>query len=554
MILRMSKAGLVSGLVSLLLMAAGLLLSPVRASAQLPVTDDSYTQQGAPNVNNGNAGTLDVLGSATASRTSYIRFNLSPIAPGLTGTNVSIATLNLFVNTATKAGTFDVYLVSGSWSEDTITFNTAPTLGAQIASGVTVSTSMAKDYVLVNITSALQAWLNGTTNYGLALVPSAGSTISVSFNSKESTTASHDPLIDVELVSAGPQGPQGIPGAQGAQGPIGFTGPQGPAGPQGNVGSVGPAGPVGPQGPAGPAGAQGPSSPNPLQVALLHWYPANLTTQFSMGASPFGIAFDGSSIWVSLGDASVTKLRASDGAILGNFPAGPGTGGGVISFDGANLWIIRTTANVVTKLSASDGTNLGTFPTGNGPDGIAFDGANIWIANHNDNTVTKLRTSDGTNLGTFPVGNQPIGVTFDGANIWVMNSYSSNVTKLRASDGTNLGTFAVGGLPVYAAFDGTNLWISLDGNTTVSGSLTELRVSDGMILGTFADQEPQGVAFDGVNIWVANFFDSSVTKFRASDGTNLGTFPTGGTHASQVAFDGANVWVTNPDSSTVSKF
>jgi len=547
----MSKGGLVSGLVSLLFMTAGLLLSPVRASAQLPVTDDSYTQQGAPNVNNGNAGTLDVVGSATTSRTSYIRFNLSPLAPGLTGTNVSIATLNLFVNSTTKAGTFDVYLVSGSWSENTITFNTAPALGAQIASGVAVSTSMAKDYVLVNITTALQAWLNGTTNYGLALVPSAGSTISVTFNSKESITESHDPLIDVELVSAGPQGPPGVPGMQGPQGPIGLTGPQGSQGPQGVPGSQGPTGATGPQGPQGPAG---PSSPNPLQVAILHWYPANLTAQFTMGAAPFGIAFDGSSIWISLGDGTVTKLRASDGATLGNFPAGPAPGGGVMCFDGANLWIIRTTANVVTKLRASDGTNLGNFPTGNGPDGIAFDGANIWVTNNYDNTVTKLRASDGTNLGTFAVGNQPIGVTFDGANIWVMNSYSNNVTKLRASDGTNLGTFAVGGLPVYAAFDGTNLWITLDGNTAVSGSLTELRVSDGMILGTFPDQEPQGVAFDGVNIWVANFFDSSVTKFRASDGTNLGTFPTGGTHAAQVAFDGANVWVTNPDSSTVSKF
>src|SRR6202040_4180786 len=32
---------------------------------------------------------------------------------------------------------------------------------------------------------------------------------------------------------------------------------------------------------------------NPLQVALLAWYPANQTTTFATGHAPFGVAFDG---------------------------------------------------------------------------------------------------------------------------------------------------------------------------------------------------------------------------------------------------------------------
>lgn len=339
------------GPATLILIAAGLCLLPVRASAQLPPTDDSFTQQGAPNANNGRAGTLDVLDSATAARAAYIRFDLSPLPPGLTGTNVSIATLDLFINTAAKAGTFDVYLVSSTWSEDTITFSTAPTLGAQVASGVAVSTSMAKDYVLVNITPAVQAWLNGTTNYGLALVPSAASTISVTFDSKESTTASHDSFIDVELVSAGPQGPAGPPGAPGPQG---SAGPQGTPGADGPAGAPGPQGPTGATGPAGPAGPQGPPSPNALQVAILHWYPANITTQIPVGNGPYGIAYDGS-----------------------------------------DMWVVSQTDNSVTKLRASDGANLGTFPVGHAPISVAFDGANVWVTNRNDNNVTKLRERRG---------------------------------------------------------------------------------------------------------------------------------------------------------------
>src|ERR1700680_3023816 len=55
---------------------------------------------------------------------------------------------------------------------------------------------------------------------------------------------------------------------------------------------------------------------------------------------------------------------------------------------------------------------------------------------------------------------------------------------------------------------------------------------------------PEGVAFDGANIWVANNGSNTVTKLRASDGANLGTFAVGG-GPEGVAFDGANIWVTN---------
>ena len=63
---------------------------------------------------------------------------------------------------------------------------------------------------------------------------------------------------------------------------------------------------------------------------------------------------------------------------------------------------------------------------------------------------------------------------------------------------------------------------------------------------------PQGVAFDGANIWVTNSYNNSVTKLRAADGAILGTFNVG-TGPTGVAFDGANIWVTNQDSNTVSK-
>jgi YVTN family beta-propeller protein len=286
---------------------------------------------------------------------------------------------------------------------------------------------------------------------------------------------------------------------------VGDTGPQGPLGP------VGPAGSPGPQGPPGPQGVPAPGSAglaiNRLQVALLKWAPYS-GLSFQVEGRPFAVAFDGANIWVTNAGANfVTKLRASDGANLGNFGAGSASLG--LAFDGANIWVANQGSNTVTKLRASDGANLGNFSLGNAPFGVAFDGANIWVANQGSNTVTKLRASDGANLGNFSVGRQPFGLAFDGANIWVANQGSNTVTKLRASNGANLGNFSVGGQPFGLAFDGANIWVANQGSDTV----TKLRASDGANLGNFSvGSRPTGVAFDGANIWVAIQGSSTVSK------------------------------------------
>jgi hypothetical protein len=58
------------------------------------------------------------------------------------------------------------------------------------------------------------------------------------------------------------------------------------------------------------------------------------------------------------------------------------------AFDGANIWVGTSTG--VSKLRASDGANLGNFGIGNGADGVAFDGANVWVTSELGATVTKL--------------------------------------------------------------------------------------------------------------------------------------------------------------------
>jgi DNA-binding beta-propeller fold protein YncE len=42
------------------------------------------------------------------------------------------------------------------------------------------------------------------------------------------------------------------------------------------------------------------------------------------------------------------------------------------------------------------------------------------------------------------------------------------MTKLRPSDGKDLGTFAVGSIPFGVAFDGANVWVANYNSNTVS--------------------------------------------------------------------------------------
>src|SRR5664280_1893628 len=120
--------------------------------------------------------------------------------------------------------------------------------------------------------------------------------------------------------------------------------------------------------------AASPETPNPLQVAILRWYPANTAgLQFAVGTSPIGVAFDG-----------------------------------------ANIWVANSGSSTVTKLQANTGAVVGTFQVGAGPVGVAFDGANIWVANFDDSTVTKLRASTGAVLGTFRAGRILLGSSLTG--------------------------------------------------------------------------------------------------------------------------------------------
>jgi serine/threonine protein kinase len=288
---------------------------------------------------------------------------------------------------------------------------------------------------------------------------------------------------------------------------------------------------------AGPETASSPTAALPSALRA-RTNPEVAPTNFGVGGAASFVVTDGHSIWVAISNNTVTRLRASDGAVLGTFAVGKDPRG--IALEGDNIWVTDFGDNTVRKLRAIDGSGLGLYHTGSRPIGVAFDGANLWVANNGSNNVVKLRASDGTVLADVMVGTNPYAIAFDGVNIWITNQRGDNITKVNTRTDSVLGTFPVGAFPMGITFDGANLWVANSG----SNSVTKLRASDGKELSTFpVGVAPRDVAFDGMNVWVASNGSDTVTKLRASDGAIQGSFIVGG-GPRHLAFDGSHMWVS----------
>jgi YVTN family beta-propeller protein len=108
--------------------------------------------------------------------------------------------------------------------------------------------------------------------------------------------------------------------------------------------------------------------------------------------------------------------------------------------------------------------------------------------------------------------------------------------------------FGVGNSPRGIAFDGANMWVA----NYFSSNVSVLRASDGFhIMTPTVGANPIAIAFDGANMWVVNTGSSSVSVLRASDGFHVMT-PTVGANPIAIAFDGANMWVAALGSASVS--
>jgi hypothetical protein len=292
------------------------------------------------------------------------------------------------------------------------------------------------------------------------------------------------------------------------------------------------------------------------RAALKHfWTPTSadglgLTT---VGTNPASVVSDGADLWVANNDATVSRVRASDGKLLETW-AGATNAFGVLAAKGlifvtgyadpGKLYQIDPTqpAGLVTILPVTLGAN---------PSNLAFDGSRIWTAN--DSGSVSIVTLNPPSVTTVTGFSSLRGILYDGTNIWVTSYVAAKLYRLD-SNGAIIQTLGMGDFPVNPVFDGTNIWVP---NALGSG-LTVVRASTGTIVAGFVGnglQNPSTAAFDGERILVTNSGGDSVSLWKAADLTPLGSVSTGpGTTPAGACSDGHNFWITLSLSHKLARF
>src|SRR5216684_7796289 len=187
-------------LIYALLVLAIVTLAPVVSFGQGSTLErDAYTLSTSASTNFGSATIVRVSGSGSgAIANGYFRFKMTTSLPTpFLSESIAKATAKFYVTSVATGGSVDVYLVSATWAENTITYTSAPANGTLVTLNVPVPSQ--GNYLVVDLTSQAKSWFsNETTNFGIVLVPSASTpNVSVQFDSKESLSTSHDAKMEI---------------------------------------------------------------------------------------------------------------------------------------------------------------------------------------------------------------------------------------------------------------------------------------------------------------------------------------------------------------------
>ena len=296
--------------------------------------------------------------------------------------------------------------------------------------------------------------------------------------------------------------------------------------------------------------------------------------------APTGLTYSVNPAVYTTGVAVAPNAPSSSGGavtsygVSPNLPSGlsldPGTG--IISGTpsavtaAASYTVTATNSAGHTTVGISITVNAAVVPPGNwtmsnttvgtSPVGVLFDGTNIWVANENSWNIYKISASTGAVLQIYPAGLGAQYLAYDDVNnyVWTTNPASNNVTAINATSG-NLVTYSCGNDPDGIAFDGANMWVA---NYTPA-TVTKIRALDGRIqqsvsVGTGGVSNPRLLAYDYVanTMWVTVNGDNKVDKIDVNTGTVLGQYAVPGSPYA-IAFDGTCMWVTQASANTVVK-
>ena len=267
----------------------------------------------------------------------------------------------------------------------------------------------------------------------------------------------------------------------------------------------------------------------------------------SVPGGPFGMASDGTNMWVACQIGNTVDKFDLATQTLQDTIAGDGSPFDVASID-STLWVVDNFPGAVSRIDETNDSVVATIsvPANRYPTGFAFDGTFIWVPDNYGDNVLKIDPSTNAIVDSIAIGAESWGVVFDGSHIWA-SAYGSNyVAEIDPATDAVIANVTVSTYPMFLAFDGTDVWVSgfisdtldridpatgtvvasipfgggiyniMSANgfiwlTTLNGSVLKIDPATNATVDSVAVPNPYGIAFDGTNVWVSSRDQNLIT-------------------------------------------
>ena len=262
------------------------------------------------------------------------------------------------------------------------------------------------------------------------------------------------------------------------------------------------------------------------------------------------ICFDGYNMWIPNGN-NICRIGSNG---ISTFT--PGGSLNNVCFDGISIWATSTSGGFVYKINQQTGSLITTVSSISAPSGICFDGTYIWVSSVTNNAVYRITTA-GVVTRPYSVGTTPAGLCYDGAYVWCACTAGTNGLYKINTSGSIVSQYNNVNL-TNVCFDGTYIW-GVGGIVGATGHMIKLLALAGSTglasSNNTTGNNPQGICFDGSNIWYTCNGSNTVTTLPITYGPRAtGTTYSTGITPSGCCFDGVNVWVNNQYGACYSKF
>ena len=178
----------------------------------------------------------------------------------------------------------------------------------------------------------------------------------------------------------------------------------------------------------------------------------DIATATSTASSPGRVAYDGTHVWITRTFNTNTIFRV-DPSALTETSFGGSTGGfnnfreaEGIAFDGSLLWVAnyRNDGTNHPLLGYDPFTQAGVYSNNFSSYnfGVHWDGTNIWVSDTGADVVRKIDPTAGTILATVTVGDKPEAVTSGAGSVWVGNETSNDVSRIDTATNTVTATIS----------------------------------------------------------------------------------------------------------------